>query len=119
MTQRTYGVFFEVMSLLLRAEVTLVAEAAFQHRLWVQGLSAQEDLATFKIIRCTVEDEIARDRQQQRLLTQGTRAAHADAQHLVEAATFDPIHLDAPTLDVDTSDGWQPGLPTIAEFCRS
>jgi predicted kinase len=125
LTKRTYGVFFEAMNLLLRAEVTVVAEAAFQHRLWVQGLSTLEglspleDLATLKIVRCTVGDEIARDRQQQRLLTQGTRAAHADAQHLVEAATFDPIHLDAPTLDVDTSDGWQPGLAVIAEFCRS
>ena len=119
LTMRTFGVFFEAMELLLRAEVTLVAEAAFQHRLWVQGLSPLDDLATLKIVRCTVADVVARDRQQQRLLTQGTRAAHADAQHLVEAATFDPIHVDAPTLDVDTSDGWQPGLPAIAEFCRS
>ena len=38
LTTRTYGLFFEAMSLLLRAEVTLVAEAAFQHGLWVQGL---------------------------------------------------------------------------------
>ena len=119
LTKRTYGVFFEAMDLLLRAEVTLVAEAAFQHRLWVQGLSPLQDLATLKIIRCHVGDEIARDRQQQRLLIQGTRAAHADAQHLIEAAPFDAIHLDAPTLDVDTSDGWQPGLAVIAEFCRS
>lgn len=119
LTRRTYGVFFEAMGLLLRAEVTLVAEAAFQHRLWEQGLSALDGLATLKIVRCTVADEIARDRQQQRLLTQTTRAAHADAQHLTEAAAFDAIHLDAPTLDVDTSDGWQPDISTIAEFCRS
>jgi len=118
LTMRTYGLFFEAMSLLLRGEVTLVAEAAFQHSLWVKGLPPL-DLATLKIVRCVVSANVARDRQQHRLLTQTTRAAHADAQHLTQADTFDPIHLDAPTLDVDTSDGWQPGLQAIAEFCRS
>jgi len=119
LTLRTYGLFFEALALLLRAEVTLVAEAAFQHRLWVQGLAPLDDLASLKILRCVVPDEVARERQQQRLLSQGTRAAHADAQHLSQASVFDPIHLGAPTLDVDTSDGWQPGLPVLTQFCRS
>jgi predicted kinase len=119
LTTRTYGLFFETMSLLLRGEVTLLAEAAFQHDVWVQGLSRLDDLATLKIVRCQVSDEIARDRQHRRLLTQSTRAAHADAQHLSRAERFDPIRLDAPTLDVDTSDGWQPDLPAIAAFCRA
>jgi len=119
LTLRTYGLFFETLTLLLRAEVTLVAEAAFQHRLWVRGLSPLEELATLRLVRCSVSEEIARDRQQQRLLSQITRAAHADAQHLSRAEPFDRLHLDVPTLDVDTSDGWQPGLPAIAAFCRS
>ena len=119
LTMRTYGLFFETIALLLRAEVTLVAEAAFQHRLWLQGLDSVGDLADLKVVRCTVIDEVARARQEQRLATQGTRAAHADAQHLTAAAAFDPIHLEAPTLDVDTSDGWRPDLSAIAEFCRN
>ncbi len=118
LTMRAYGLFFETIGLLLRAEVTLVAEAAFQHRLWVQGLEDVRQLADLKIVRCSVPELVARARQEQRLLAQSTRAAHADAQHLTQAAPFDPIHLDAPTLDVDTSDGWRPDLPTIADFCR-
>jgi predicted kinase len=118
LTLRTYELFFEAMALLLRADVTLVAEAAFQHRLWVRGLSPLGDLATVRVVRCSVSEEMARERQQQRLLSQSTRSAHADAEHLSRAEPFDRLHLDAPTLDVDTSDGWQPGLPAIAAFCR-
>lgn len=119
LTVRTYDVFFEVMRLLLRAEVTIVAEAAFQHGLWVRGLAPLQDLATLKIVRCSVSVEVARDRQRSRMRTQSTRAAHADAEHLTQAETFDPIHLAAPNLDVLTGDGWQPSLAAIAEFCRS
>lgn len=118
LTRRTYGLFFETLGLLLRSEVTLVAEAAFQHHLWAQGLTPLLDLADPKIIRCSVPDALARDRQQRRLDTLSTRAAHADAEHLIGAAAFDRIHLDVPTLDVDTSDGWSPDLPAIADFCR-
>ena len=119
LTQRTYGLFFETMSLLLRGEETLVAEAAFQHGLWIHGLPRVGDLATVKIVRCVVSDRVARARQQQRLLVQNSRAAHADVQHLTRSATFEPLRLDAPALDVDTSDGWQPDLQAIASFCRT
>lgn len=118
LTVRTYGLFFETIGLLLRSEVTLVAEAAFQHRLWAQGLEPLADLANLRIVRCLVSDAVARERQQHRLTTQVTRAAHADAEHLQAAAPFDPIHLAAPTLDVDTSADWQPGLTELVEFCR-
>ena len=119
LTLRTFGLFFEAMTLLLRAEVTVVAEAAFQHGLWVRGLPPLDDLAALRIVRCLVPDQTARDRQQQRLLDQSTRTAHADVQHMARADSFEPLHLDAPTLDVDTSDGWQPGMGAIARFCLS
>jgi len=119
LTRRTYGLFFEVMSLLLRADVTLVAEAAFQHSLWVRGLPPLNELATLSVVRCLVPDEVARGRQQHRLLSQSTRTAHADAEHLIRADAFEPLHLDVPTIDVDTSDGWRPSLRAIVEFCRN
>lgn len=118
LTVRTFGLFFEALTLLLRAEVTLVAEAAFQHPLWVRGLTPLDGLAAVKVVRCVVPAAVARDRQQQRLLAQGTRAAHADAAHLLRDDGFDPLRLDVPTLDVDTSDGWRPGLDAVAAFCR-
>lgn len=118
LTVRTYDLFFEAIALFLRAEVTLVVEAAFQHPLWWRGLEPLAGLATLRVIRCRVSDEVARERQQTRLATRATRAAHADAAHLAAATSFRALEVDAPTLDVDTSDGWRPDLPVITAFCR-
>ena len=108
LTVRTYELFFEAIALFLKAEVTLVAEAAFQHAIWWQGLQPLTGLATLKIIRCHVPDAVARERQLTRLAAQATRTAHIDTEHLSVDRTFDAIHVDAPTLDVDTGDGWHP-----------
>lgn len=118
LTTRTYELFFGAIALFLRAEVTLVAEAAFQHPIWWRGLEPLTDLATLKIIRCHVPDEVARERQLTRLTVVPTRAAHADAEHLSLGRSFDAIAVDFPTLDVDTRDGWHPSLDVIAAFCR-
>jgi predicted kinase len=119
LTMQTYDLFFEAIALFLRAEVTLVADAGFQHAAWTRGLQPLTDLATLKIIRCQVSDEVARQRALARMKAEPTRAAHADAEHFSTPRTFDAIHLDAPTLDVDTSNGWHPDLEEIAAFCRS
>ena len=54
----------------------------------------------------------------QRGTEQPTRAAHADLEHLAAVAEFAPLSLDVPTLDVDTTDGYRPGLPAVVAFCR-
>jgi predicted kinase len=119
LTLRTYGTFFANLDLLLRAEVTTVAEAAFQHRLWTQGLALLDGLAELKVIRCQLDPEAARVRMQRRRSKQPTRAAHADLEHLAAAAPFTPLTLDVPTLDVDTADGYRPELPAVLAFCSS
>jgi predicted kinase len=118
LTLRTYSTFFANLDLLLRAEVTTVAEAAFQHRLWIQGLALLDGLADLKVIRCRIDAEEARTRMQRRRSEQPNRAAHADLEHLAAAAPFTPLDLDVPTLDVDTADGYQPELATVLSFCR-
>ena len=118
LTRRTYGAFFANLDLLLRAEVTTVAEAAFQHRLWTPGLALLDGLADLKILRCQLGAEQARARMQRRRAEQPTRAAHTDLEHLAAADPFAPLTLDAPTLDVDTTDGYRPDLATVAAFCR-
>ena len=118
LTVRTCELFFEAIALFLRAAGTLAAEAGFQHTNWWKGLEPLTDIAVLKIIRCQAPDEVARRRALTRITAQPTRAAHADTEHFSVSRTFDAIHIDAPTLDVDTSDGWHPDLAEIAAFCR-
>jgi hypothetical protein len=117
LTRRTYDVFFAVIDLLLEAEVTVVAEAAFVHRVWMQGLDRLSRTPELRVIRCVVEESVARSRMERRMAETQTRAAHGDAEHLAAETSYQPLRVDAPTLDVDTSDGYRPGVAIIAEFC--
>ena len=110
LTVRTYGLFFETVGLLLRGGVTVVAEAAFQHRIWEQGLTPLRGLCDLRVVRCSVPLDLLRERQRQRL---------ADLAILLEQGEepgWYAIHLDVPTLDVDSSDGYLPALDEIADF---
>jgi predicted kinase len=116
---QTYEVFFAMLDLLLRAEVTTVAEAAFGHRLWTEGLRSLAGLADLRVVRCEVGDDEARSRMQRRLVGDPTRAAHADSEHLSAPPGFTPLTVAAPTFDVATNDGYQPELAAVVAFCRS
>ncbi|MFG1606688.1 AAA family ATPase [Actinoplanes sp. NPDC049265] len=118
--RRTYDAFFDTLGVLLRAGCTVVAEAAFQDRLWRPILSPLAGLAAIRIVRCHADPVVARARVEQRLSVP-TRAAHDDRGHLSRPPdpSWTPISLDAPTLDVDTNDGYHPAFAAILAFARA
>ncbi|WP_405785674.1 AAA family ATPase [Streptomyces sp. NBC_01367] len=122
----TLDVFFKTITVLLQAGVTLVAEAAFQDRLWRPGLEPLLDIADLRIIRCTTPTSTITERITERARTDSHRAAHGDQALLadMEAGTYHPeqfkaISLNVPTLVVDTSDGYTPGTAEIQAFLRT
>lgn len=117
LTMRTYAVFFDAIQLFTAAGVTAVVEAAFQHELWVGGLGDLATTRSLRIIRCSVPADLARSRMTRRLAADSSRAVHADAEWLARARTFDPLELKVPTLDVDTSAGYNPSLGRLFDFC--
>ena len=119
-----YAAFFDVVKLLLAHRITLVAEAAFQHKLWAPELEPLRDIARMRMVLCDVAPELACSRRIERVLIDPARERfHHDpavdaAREGLEPAVgdYDPPHLDVPTLRVDTSNGYQPDLETIAAF---
>jgi predicted kinase len=121
----TLAAFFDVLTVLVKAGVTVVAEAAFQDKLWRPNLEPLTPIADIRIIRCTVGAAVAHDRIAQRAARDTHRAAHGDAdllqaiaagQHTIDS--FVHVTLDVPTLIVHTSDGYRPSIPDIVNFVR-
>jgi predicted kinase len=123
LTMRTLDVFFGVLRFLLEKEVSVVAEAAFQDPIWRPRLASLAGLADLRVIHCVVDVDVALDRQRQRSREVATRAAHADAEHLASAVGrqcgFDYPEVGAPTLRVDTTTGYRPGLVEVAGFVNA
>lgn len=124
LTMRTFGLFFELLDLLLKSGVTVVAESAFQDKLWRPKLETMTSVANVRIIDCVVDADVAHERIVGRL-SENSRSAHADVDLLQQRTDgksghneFVRISLDLPRILVDTSDGYQPGLDTITAFAR-
>lgn len=113
---RTLAVFFEVLEVLLRSGVTVVAEAAFQDRLWRPGLERLAPLADIRIVHCRARAEVGEERRKRRAAENPRhRRVHGEAPAgLVHA--FQPVTIDAPALEVNTDDGYVPPLEAIARF---
>jgi predicted kinase len=124
LTQRTLPLFFDVLRLLLTAGVTVVAEAAFQDRLWRPGLEPLAELARLRIVNCHADAAVSLERVARRsALEAGRRRAHADSalgpsleDWSRAVAGFERISIPAPSIAVDTTDGYTPDLPAIVDF---
>lgn len=121
LTVRAFETFFDVLRVMVTAGVSLVAEAAFQDRLWRSGLEPLSDLAQFRVVHCTVDVAVARTRiASRRAAAEPGRAAHAeilDLDSLEESfAAFERVSISAPSIVVDTTDAYRPGLAEIVEF---
>lgn len=111
-----YEAFRDTLRLLLDRRVTLVAEAAFQHRRWEPILSELRGLASLRIVVCAVEPAVARARHLARGQADPERTRFHDA-HL-PGETYEAPRIQAPTLRVDTTQGYRPDFDAILEFVK-
>jgi predicted kinase len=124
LTQRTYPLFFDVVTLLVKAGVTVVAEAAFQDGRWSDGLEPLRELADLRIIRCGVDPAVSFERAAARAAGSDSRLkAHGDStigKGIEDWArtfeSFEHVSTPAPSIEVDTTDGYEPSLEQIVDF---
>jgi predicted kinase len=118
-----YETFFEAIELLLRNRITLVAEAAFQHKRWIPKLEPLRQIAHIRIVICWIDPELAQARIIQRAHIEPERERYHQ-EHVppsvlsseIPISPYDPPRLSVPTLAVNTSQGYQPQFESIVEF---
>jgi predicted kinase len=117
--------FFQTIDGVLRGDITCIAEAAFQHYRWADGLAALTTAYELRVIHCDIPAELARERHIRRGLEDPDRlrfhndgAVHAAREgRSLPIAAFAPPDLGVPTLRVDTTRGYRPHLEAICAFC--
>lgn len=119
-----YQVYFDLLESLLNNHITIVTEAAFQHKVWTPKLTDLQPIANIKLIICTVDVATLKTRYIDRAKSDPERAQfHDDLSeqlHENRSATlighYEPPQIDLPTLVVDTADTYNPGLQAILNF---
>ena len=118
-----YETFFEVIDLLISQRISIVIEAAFQHKLWEPQLTKFLHKAEIRIIVCKIPLELAKERFYNRILNQPERQKfHEDAtieNTVLLTEDYEMIHIPLPTLEVDTTDKYSPDLKRIVSFMKS
>ncbi|GGQ27922.1 putative kinase [Actinomadura coerulea] len=120
-----FDAFFQTVDLLLSSKVSVVAEAAFQHRRWRLGLDSLKAGADVRLVHCVIDPGLARRRVAARLREQpdgpGTRrAALARRGGTGGAASgWEEPSLAAPSLRVATAGGYDPDIDVIIDFIRA
>lgn len=122
---QVYNAFFEAIELLLRSRITVVAEAAFQQKLWQPKLQRLQQIAQIRLIVCSIDPLVARTRVLERSLADPQRELyhpsgllHPQAKDIeLSLSVYEPPHLVAvPLLSVDTTDRYKPTLEQIKEW---
>jgi predicted kinase len=118
-------VFFGTVLNLLEGSVSVVVEAAFQHKLWTLVVPRIEEVARTFVVICDLDAETSARRHLERGLRNPNReffhgdkrvAIYRQTGHFSPGGPYDAPRFDVPTLRVSTLDGYAPGIESIIEF---
>jgi hypothetical protein len=121
-------IFFQNVDFLLSHNVSLIAEAAFQHHVWEPQVAKWKQIADVFLIICEVDADVATKRHIKRGVDEPKRELyHGDNKvvhfkktgEVLPPGEYTPPSLDIPTLKVSTLDGYDPGLEKIKEEITS
>lgn len=111
-------IFFDTLKGLVANNVSVIAEAAFQHRIWSTMLEPFMGKARIYLLICRVDDKVALDRFVRRGLDNSLREYfHGDkgvdmARKGIElcVSPYEEPRLNAPTFYIDTSGEYSPSI---------
>jgi adenylylsulfate kinase-like enzyme len=123
--RKVADLFFYITRTLLETKVSVVVEAAFQHKMWGEAVPGWSDVGQLYLIICDADPTLCAQRHLDRGLYDPTREFyHGDRKVKVFRETgeflgpgkYEPPAFDVPTLRVVTTDGYSPDLMAVREF---
>jgi predicted kinase len=118
-------IFFATALNFLSGSVSVILEAAFQHKLWNLVVPRIQEIAHTFIVICDLDAERSARRHLERGLNDPNREFFHGDKRVTEyrqtgqfspGGPYDAPHFDVPTLRVSTLDGYSPEIQTIMEF---
>ena len=117
--KKIYNVFFDTIENFLDNNITIIAEAAFQHKLWMNKYQNLALKSNITIIICKIDSESAYRRYIKRKSDDPLwEYFHGDATFSIKHEQYDCIKSPEPTLEVDTTNSYNPNIEDIILFIR-
>ena len=119
--------FFDVVNRYLANKISIIIEAAFQHKVWEPRMAGIAEVGSPFIIVCSIDGDVAARRHLQRGLDEPSRGFyHGDERVSVYKATgavspagqYEAPDFDAPTVHVSTDGLYSPTIDEIVEKIR-
>ncbi len=110
---------------LLGANVSCIVEANFLPDLAAADLNPLLAIADGRQVHCTIHGDLVLERYRDRAQAGARHPVHVDEGaepeliERIETGGGEPLPLDIPLLEVDSTDGWNPDLAEIVTFCRA
>lgn len=120
--------FFCIVNQYLAGKISVVIEAAFQHRVWEYRMPEILELASPLIVLCSVDDVIAARRHLQRGLENPNREFYHSDNRVVHyrktgefllPASYTPPKFNIPTIEVSTDGEYIPCIDEIVKQIQS
>jgi len=120
--------FFRIVNQYLAGKISVVIEAAFQHRVWEYRMPEILELASPLIVLCSVDDVIAARRHLQRGLENPNREFYHSDNRVVHyrktgefllPAGYTPPKFNVPTIEVSTDGEYIPCIDEIVKQIQS
>jgi adenylate kinase family enzyme len=120
--------FFEIVNQYLAGNISVVIEAAFQHKVWEWRMPKILELSTPMIVLCSVDEAVAARRQIERGLENPNREFyHGDNRvvhykktgEVLPPASYVAPKFDVPTIEVSTEGEYIPCIDEIVKQIRS
>lgn len=118
------AIFFETLLGLISNNVSVIAEAAFQHNLWSSMLEQFMEKAQVYVLICKVDENIALDRFVRRGLNNPLREYFHDDKEVDMArkgieltlSTYEEPRINVPTFHVNTSGEYTPSIKELSSI---